>query len=146
MKKSNVLIRSAGIVVVKKVGDQYLFLLLRAWNFWNHAKGRVQGGETLLETAIRETEEETTIKKDELNFKWGYDFYTTEPYLKGKKTGTYFVAETTREKIELPYSAEIGKPEHEEYRWVTFEEAINLTNERIGKVVKWANEKTKGNL
>jgi len=135
------MIRSAGIVVVRKVEDQYLFLLLRSYNHWDHAKGRQELGETLLETAIREIEEETTIIKDELSFNWGYDSYTTEPYLKGKKTGTYFVAETAREVIDLPYSDEIGKSEHEQYGWFTFEQAMKLANERIGKVVKWANKK-----
>lgn len=140
------LIRSAGVVVVRKVDGQYMFLLLRSYNFWDHAKGHVELHETLLEAAIRETEEETTITLAELDFNWGYDSYTTEKYLKGTKTGTYFVAETTREKIELPISPELGFPEHQEYRWVTFDQAIKLTNERIGKVVKWANNKIKGTV
>jgi bis(5'-nucleosidyl)-tetraphosphatase len=138
------MIRSAGIVVVRKVGGQYLFLLLRSYNFWDHGKGRNEEGETLLETAIREVEEETTLTKDELAFNWGYDSYTTEPYLKGKKTGTYFVAETTREEIDLPISPELGFPEHQEWRWVDFHQAMQMTNERIGKVIQWAKDKITG--
>lgn len=135
------LIRSAGIVIVRKVDNQYLFLLLRSYNFWDSAKGRQEPGEDILMTAVRETFEETTITAAELDFKWGYDSYTTEPYKKGTKTGTYFLAETIRKTIELPISPELGKPEHEEYRWLNYDEAKKKTNKRIGKVLDWAQNK-----
>jgi len=136
---------SAGIVPVRKTNNGYLFLLLRAWNFWDFPKGRVESGEETINTAIRETEEEASIPANRLDFKWGKDSYTTEPYLKKKnKVGVYFLAETDKEDIVLPYSEEIGKPEHEEYRWVTYDDAQNLTNERIGAVLKWAYNKMLG--
>ena len=138
------MIRSAGIVIVRKVKGEYNFLLLRSYNFFDFPKGRQNQGEALLETAIRETEEETTIKSSELDFKWGKESYTTEPYLKGKKIGTYFLAETSREVIELPISPELGKPENDGWVWASYEKAKPLTNARIGKVIDWAWNKIKG--
>ena len=66
------LIVSAGIVPVRFVNDEPLFLLLRSFgSFWDHPKGRVEDGEELLDAAMREILEETSITKDELNFRWG---------------------------------------------------------------------------
>lgn len=139
------MIKSAGIVPVKKMNDEYKFLILKTYNFVDFPKGRQEPGETLLQTAIREIGEETTIKPEELNFKWGIDSYTTEPYLKGKnKTTTYFVAETTRETIELPISLELGKPENDDWGWKSYKETKQLVNARIGKVIDWAWNKIKG--
>lgn len=135
---------SAGIVVVRMVDDEPLFLLLRSWNFWDSPKGRVEPGESDLEAAIRETGEEASIPKDKLDFKWGTQYHETEPYRKKKdKIGRYFVALTAQEEIELPINEELGKPEHEEYRWVTYDKAQEMTNARIGGVLKWANDKVK---
>ena len=133
--------KSAGIVPIKLEDGEYLFLLLRSYNFWDFPKGRIEPYESALSAAIRETYEETTIPDQQLLFVWGTDSYTTEPYKKGIKTGTYFVAKTTATTIDLPYSEEIGKPEHEEFRWVTYEEGKKLTNKRIGGVLEWAYKK-----
>jgi 8-oxo-dGTP pyrophosphatase MutT (NUDIX family) len=134
--------RSAGIVVVRKTDGEYKFLMLRFKWFYDFPKGRNEVGETLLETAIRETEEEASISRGELSFRWGLSSYTTEPYLKNKdKTTTYFLAETSKEDIILPINPELGMPEHDSYSWLSYDEAKKVTNNRIGKVVDWANER-----
>ncbi len=126
---------SAGVVVVRKEGDHYLFLLLRAYRYWDFPKGIVEKGEDPLDAAKREVEEETTIT--DLDFKWGLDHMDTGPYNRGK-IARYYVAETKKKNIELPVNPEIGKPEHDEYRWVTYEEALKLVGDRVKPVVKWA--------
>lgn len=138
------LVNAAGIVPVRIVDGQPLFLMLRAWTFWDFPKGRPEERETKLETALRETQEEASIPSDALEFVWGKKGYTTEPFKKGTKVTTYFVARTEQEEITLPVSPELGKPEHNEYRWVTYEEGKELTNERIGKVLDWAYELIQG--
>lgn len=140
--KSNI-IKSAGIVIVRFDRHQLLFLLLRVWKYWDFPKGRVEDGENCLRTAIRETHEEASIKEEDLNFKWGFESYVTDPYngYQGKKIGEYFIAETIKEFIELPISKELGKPEHDEFRWVDYNEGQRLTNRRIGDVLKWAHNK-----
>jgi bis(5'-nucleosidyl)-tetraphosphatase len=137
------MIKSAGIVVIRFSSGRPLFLLLRIWKYWEFPKGRVENNENCLMTAIRETYEEASIKEEELNFKWGLDSYITSPYngYQGKKIAEYFIAETARKFIELPISKELGKPEHDEFRWVHYEEGQRLTNYRIGNVLKWAHNK-----
>jgi len=140
-QRDKVSVRSAGIVPVRKVGDEYLVLMLRAYSFWDFPKGRVEAGEELIDAAIRETKEEASISPNDLVFNWGKEGYTTEPFKKGTKTATYFVAQTTTEEITLPISPELGKPEHDAYEWMTFEKAKQITIERVAKVAEWAHKK-----
>ena len=50
----------------------------------------------------------------------------------------YFLAETDKGVIELPVSAELGRPEHHEWRWVSFDEAEELLPPRLGVILDWA--------
>jgi len=131
---------SVGIVPVRKVEGQYLFLLLRAHDYWDFPKGGMEQDESLLDTALRETEEETTLTEDNLNFKWGKIFKESEPYKKGNKIAIYFIAETDEEKVDLPINPELGKPEHDGFKWLTYDQASKLVIKRIQEILDWANE------
>ena len=135
------MIKSCGIVVVRLEDGEYKFLMLRAGKFWEAGpKGKPEPNETQFETAIRETQEETGLCEKDLNFHWDKINYTTESYKKNKKTVTYFIAHTNVTNITIPYNPEINKYEHDEWAWMTYNEALQLSNERIQKVLKWANE------
>ncbi|MDH3914550.1 MAG: NUDIX domain-containing protein [Chromatiales bacterium] len=126
---------SAGVVVVRSVGDEWRFLLLRAFSHWDFPKGMVEAGESPVEAAVREVEEETTL--GDLRFDWGAEFVETGPYSRGK-VARYYIARTERRKVDLPTNPELGRPEHSEYRWVCAEEASRLTSPRVQPVVDWA--------
>jgi bis(5'-nucleosidyl)-tetraphosphatase len=127
--------RSAGVVVVRRVDGEWRVLLLRAYNYWDCPKGVVEPGEDPLATARREVREETGI--EELDFRWGHDYVETAPYSKNK-VARYYLASTTTGVDQLPVSATLGKPEHHEFRWCTFEDAAGLTVERLRSVLRWA--------
>ena len=110
-------------------------LLLRAYSNWDFPKGKVEAGEDELSAARREVEEETGLAAVE--FPFGEEFKETLPYA-GRKVARYYLAETGEEKIELPVSAELGRPEHHEYRWVSFDEAEELLPPRLSIVLEWA--------
>jgi len=129
---------SAGVVVVRRVDDEWRVLLLRVYNYWDFPKGRVETGETALATAKRETREETTL--DDLEFAWGESFMDTAPYGREKKVARFFLARTTTEKISLPVNPELGKPEHHEWRWCDWESAEQLVPERVWPVLRWAQD------
>jgi len=133
--KSSAQIRSAGIVVVRRDGDQWRVLLLRAYNYWDCPKGVVEAGEDPLATARREVREETGI--EELIFRWGEDFVETDPYSRNK-VARYYLAETTAPDVHLPVNPALGTPEHHEYRWLTFNAAKTLAVPRIAAVLEWA--------
>ena len=130
--------RSAGVVVVRREGDRWVVLLLRAYRNWDFPKGLKEPGETLLATARRETREETGLT--DLDFHWGHDSIDTDMY-GDHKIATFFLAATTQAEIELPVNPELGYPEHNEYRWVTVQEAQALLPPRLQPVLAWVRKR-----
>ena len=126
---------SAGVVVVRKTADTWRYLLLRAGSYWDFPKGMVEPGEDPLAAAIRETEEETTLT--DLDFRWGRAYIETEPYGKNK-IARYYLAESKTGEVNLPVSAELGHPEHDEFRWLDYEAARGLLVPRVMAVLEWA--------
>ncbi|MEF3168443.1 MAG: NUDIX domain-containing protein [Deltaproteobacteria bacterium] len=127
---------SAGVIVVRKDGEDWKYLLLRAYQYWDFPKGIVEDGEDPVHAARREVEEETAITS--LDFRWGLDYRETGPYNRGK-VARYYLAETMTSEVDLPVNPEIGHPEHEEFRWVTYEEARGLVAPRVLEALEWAN-------
>jgi 8-oxo-dGTP pyrophosphatase MutT (NUDIX family) len=132
--------RAAGAVVFRRTERGVLLLLLRAYKNWDFPKGMVEPGEDALAAARREVEEETGLA--DLDYPFGDEYKETLPY-NGNKVARYYLAETGAEKIELPVSPELGRPEHHEYRWVSFDEAEDLLPPRLALVLEWA-KKTLG--
>ncbi len=129
---------SAGVVVARRAGSGGRLLVLRAYRNGDFPKGRLEPGETPLDAAIRETAEEAGIS--DLAFHWGKAYCETEPYRQGK-VARYYLAETTRTAITLPVSPELGRPEHDEWRWVSFGEAARLLPPRLQPVLAWAEKR-----
>ncbi len=131
-------ILSAGVVVVRWNRDHYDYLLLRAYNYWDFPKGIVESGETPLQAAIREVQEETGIC--DLQFRWGEVYRETPPYNQGRKVARYYIAETGASGVLLPVNPLLGRPEHSAYRWVRRAEAWRLLTLRVRMVLEWADE------
>jgi 8-oxo-dGTP pyrophosphatase MutT (NUDIX family) len=129
---------SAGVVVVRREDGHWRYLLLRAFNHWDFPKGMVEDGEEPLAAAVREVQEESLI--DDLVFAWGDGSTQTGPY-SGGKVARYYLAETRRAEVTLPFNPLIGRPEHSEYRWVDYDEAMKLVSPRVRPVVRWAAER-----
>src|SRR3989344_9619528 len=126
---------SAGAVIVRRFDDRYRYLLLRVRDYWDFPKGIVEPGEDPLAAAIRETEEETTLTN--LVFRWGHAFIETEPYGKNK-IARYYLAESSKGEVFLPVTEELGKPEHDEFRWMEYDAARGLLVPRVLAVLNWA--------
>ena len=130
--------RSAGIVVVRNIGGARHCLLLRAFRNWDFPKGLVDQDETPLSAARRETAEETSLTT--LAFDWGEAFCETAPYARGK-VARYYLARSDDDPVSLPISAELGRPEHHEFRWVPFTDARAMLPPRLLPVIEWAASK-----
>lgn len=128
---------SCGFVIVRETDDKCLTLMLRAWHHWDFPKGLREDGEEALEAAIREVGEETGIA--DLQLSWGNRFLDTGPYSRGK-TARYYLASSATAEVVMGPSPETGEPEHHEWRWVTFDEAYDLSSPRVKNVVKWARQ------
>jgi 8-oxo-dGTP pyrophosphatase MutT (NUDIX family) len=133
--------RAAGVVPVRFIGDAPRFLLLRCFSYWDFPKGELEPDEEPLAAALREAEEETSLTG--LRLRWGEDWIETERYGRGK-IARYYVAEAPSGDVTLPVSAELGRPEHDEWRWVSAEEAEALLNPRLRRVLAWARARIGG--
>ncbi|HPA15871.1 MAG TPA: NUDIX domain-containing protein [Desulfobacterales bacterium] len=130
------MIRSAGIVVVRKDKYQWKYLFLRSYRNWDFPKGVVEADETPLEAAKREVREETGISG--LIFQWGNEFKETLPYDRGRKVARYYIANTTESKVVFSINPDLGKPEHHEYRWLSYDEIKRIAPERLLIIIEWA--------
>jgi len=135
--------RSAGIVIVRRWGAGWRFLVLRAYTYWDFPKGGIEPGESPLDAAKREAREETTLT--ELSFHWGEDWIETEPYASGK-IARYYLAEAAAGDVRLEPAPGARHPEHHEYRWIDRAEAGRLLVPRMLRILDWALERLDGAL
>jgi len=82
-------------------------------------------------------EEETSLAN--LGFPWSEVFRETEPYGAGK-VARYYLAAVHEAEATLPISAELGRPEHHQYRWLPYGEARALLSARLITILDWARE------
>jgi 8-oxo-dGTP pyrophosphatase MutT (NUDIX family) len=109
--------------------------MLRAYRNWDFPKGVLEPGEEPLEAARREVREETLI--EDLQFTWGEEYRETAPY-SNNKVARYYVGETHTERVSLPVSPELGRPEHNESRWLDLAGALSVSSPRVEPIVRWA--------
>ena len=126
---------SAGIIPVQDGTAGPRVLLLRAYRYWDFPKGEIDPGEDPLAAARRELIEETGL--GDIDFRWGAVYIETERYGRGK-IARYYLAQVNDGEVQLPVSPELGRAEHDEYRWVTPAEASDLLNDRVRRVLTWA--------
>jgi 8-oxo-dGTP pyrophosphatase MutT (NUDIX family) len=129
--------RAAGAVIFRRTERGVRFLVLRAYANWDFPKGLVEAGESEFDAARREVAEETGLA--DLDFPLGEAYRETLPYA-NRKVARYYLAETDQAEITLPVSPELGRPEHDEWRWVSYEEAEDLLPPRLSRVLDWARD------
>ena len=88
-----------------------------------------------LAAARREVREESAIS--DLRFTWGEDYRETEPY-GNNKVARYYIAETQTLGVTLPVNPDLGRPEHNEGRWLTLDAARKLSSPRVVAIIEWA--------
>ncbi len=122
---------SAGIVLFRKEESKNLFLLLHyPSGHWDFVKGKMEKNETIHETAIRETKEETGITDVKFldNFEEWIEYnFQYQGELVHKKV-VFFLAETNTKNIEISH-------EHLDYTWVDYNTAMEKTTFDNAKTV-----------
>ena len=132
----------AGFVVYRRTVDGMKFLLLyRRGNYWNFPKGHFKSGERSIDTALRELEEETGIKKSELRIIPNFRAYERFYFRVGNEgiydTVILFLAETHKADIK------IVPREHSGFAWFLYRDAVNIIGKKYGgtrNVLKQAND------
>ena len=135
---------SAGVVPVRMLHGVPHYLLLRVFNYWDFPKGLLDDGEAPQQAAQRELAEETGLQ--ELEWPWGKHYVETPPYGSKHKVARYYLALVARGEVFLPVSEELGRPEHDEFRWVPYVAARRLLNDRVAAVLDWAHARVDQSL
>lgn len=131
----------AGFVIFRRTTDGIKFLLLyRRGSYWNFPKGHFKPGERTIDTALRELEEETGIKKAELRIVPNFRAYERFHFQVGNErifdTVILFLAETHKAEIR------IEPREHSGYAWFLPRDASSIIGKKYEdtrKVLRQAN-------
>ena len=117
------LIRASGVVVYYLADDEPQFLLLRSRRdrSWGFPKGHLIDGEGVLQGAMRELWEETSIHEVTLipGFIEHISYRVNRAGRFRRKTVTYFLGRVETSTVRL-------SEEHSEYRWAMVEDARKL--------------------
>jgi 8-oxo-dGTP pyrophosphatase MutT (NUDIX family) len=130
-------VRSAGVVIARLRSGNWRLLVLRAARNWDFPKGLIGEGEDALETARREATEETGIA--DLTFDAAESHKETIAFGTGE-IARYYLAITNTEEVTLAIAHELGRPAHDEWRWVTFDEAEDVLPPRLTAVLEWVRD------
>ncbi|XP_062621406.1 bis(5'-nucleosyl)-tetraphosphatase [asymmetrical]-like [Saccostrea cucullata] len=113
---------AAGFIIFRRIEKEVQYLLLQTSygeHHWTPPKGHVDPGESELQTALRETEEEAGLKKEDFNM---YEnFQRTLNYeVRGKpKRVVYWLSELKNPSIPIKLSEE-----HIDYKWLNLPSAL----------------------
>ena len=122
---------SAGIVLFRREDSKNLFLLLHyPSGHWDFVKGKMEKGESIQQTAIRETKEETGITDVRFidNFEEWIEYnFQYKGELVHKKV-VFFLAETKENKITI-------SEEHLDFTWMDYTTAMEKTTFDNAKTV-----------
>ena len=139
---------AAGVIVIDtKTQDEPAVLCLRAYSNWDFPKGAVEENEPIVVAAFRELEEETgyTLKDVSLTRLGVYSQIPIRTkYGKGKNEKSVTLIVTSLANFEkepvLKVNPELGKPEHDEWRWVKLSELEALLPKHFTSVSKYLNK------
>lgn len=130
--------KSCGFIPVLKDEKELLFLMIHQQenNIWCFPKGGQHEGETDMETALRELEEEVGI----VNIDVIEGFSIKEAYISKDETGPCDKEVILYAGIVASKDVKIQEEEVKDYRWVTFTEGMELlTYERTGESLQSIN-------
>jgi len=125
----------AGFVIFRRTEEGIKFLLLyKGGTYWNFPKGHFESGETGLETALRETYEETGLKKSDLKIIPEFRAYEKFSFPSGNqmiyKNLILYLAETNKEEIK------ISPREHFGFGWFLYRDAVKTIGKKYSGVKK----------
>ncbi|GFO33258.1 Bis(5'-nucleosyl)-tetraphosphatase [asymmetrical]-like protein [Plakobranchus ocellatus] len=124
MTSQNLPTVAAGFIIYRKVENQPEYLFLQTSygrHHWTPPKGHVDPGESEFETALRETEEEAGIKREQMKVE--EDFQRTLHYtVQGKpKRVVYWLSELSNPDDPIKLS-----DEHKDFQWQKLDKACEL--------------------
>ena len=115
------------------MGSPVVHVARALWQIpWHEAEYRVEA-----ELSSRPGPERYAFFRTLARSDWGEAYIETGPYGSRKKVARYYLARTERRHIILPIAPDIGRPEHDEWRWVDLDRARSMLPPRLQAVLDW---------
>lgn len=118
---------SAGVVIY--TGDPREYLLLHyPSGHWDFPKGHVEAGETDLQAALREVQEETGMRVVDVHpgFLHDFEYYYKREGATIRKSVAYFVGRVPAREVQVSH-------EHRGFVWLPYEKALERITYRNAK-------------
>jgi len=136
--------RSAGAVIFHDDSEREFLLLHYESGHWDYVKGHIENEESEIKTLIRETEEETGIKEEDIKiidgFKEKIEYFYRHEGKVIKKEVVFYLAKSKTKTVKISH-------EHIGYKWLPYDEALNqLTFKNAKDILKKADKFLKGRL
>jgi len=115
---------SCGAVIYRKVQGRVLFLILKHANggHWSLAKGHTEPGESEVQTALREIDEETGLR---VKLRTGFrEVIRYSPSRDVEKTVVFFLAKAKSKKVKLQESEILNAV------WLELDDALRLVTHK----------------
>jgi bis(5'-nucleosidyl)-tetraphosphatase len=136
-------LHSAGAVIFRREEGMVYYLLLQySLSYWGLAKGGIEKGEKVEETAAREIQEETGLSDIHFvdGFKVDIGYFFKREGQKIFKDVSFLLAETCRKDVKISF-------EHIGYIWLPFKEAVEkVTFQNEKKLLQLANDFVSGRV
>jgi len=128
--------KSAGAVVFRDSEEGRRYLLLQNSGRWDFPKGRVEPGESELQTVRREVSEETGITDLRIvpGFRKVIEYFYRRDGKNVHKQVVYLLAATDHEAVKISF-------EHQGYGWFPYQEALHRASYNNSKVTLGEAEK-----
>nr|XP_053648316.1 bis(5'-nucleosyl)-tetraphosphatase [asymmetrical]-like [Cherax quadricarinatus]XP_053648317.1 bis(5'-nucleosyl)-tetraphosphatase [asymmetrical]-like [Cherax quadricarinatus]XP_053648318.1 bis(5'-nucleosyl)-tetraphosphatase [asymmetrical]-like [Cherax quadricarinatus]XP_053648319.1 bis(5'-nucleosyl)-tetraphosphatase [asymmetrical]-like [Cherax quadricarinatus]XP_053648320.1 bis(5'-nucleosyl)-tetraphosphatase [asymmetrical]-like [Cherax quadricarinatus]XP_053648321.1 bis(5'-nucleosyl)-tetraph len=117
-------VRASGLIIFRRVSEEFEYLLLkssRPEGHWTPPKGHVDRGESEMEAAIRETEEEAGLRSEQLTVIDGFQRILEYNVEKKPKSVVYWAAE-----LKNPTATVSLSNEHVEFSWAPLAKSCDL--------------------
>ncbi|HAN98978.1 MAG TPA: DNA mismatch repair protein MutT [Planctomycetaceae bacterium] len=129
---------AAGMLIARRTSEGRVeLLLMRHADRWDLPKGHAEPGESLRETAMRETEEETGLARELLRTDDTFEFVTRYRVAKRGEPGRTVLKEV---RIGLAWlvvpDTPIRPTEHPDYRWFTWTPELRLQPQTIDPLLR----------
>ncbi len=128
-------VQAAGVLLVVADGQPprrpRQFLLMRHTDRWDLPKGHCEAGETLRETALRETEEETGIRASRIHLVDGFTYTLEYPVTYAAPTKQTFTKRVTYFLGRLDDVQKVKCTEHQGFQWFPWDPPHRIQTQTI---------------
>jgi bis(5'-nucleosidyl)-tetraphosphatase len=137
-------IKAAGILLITTVPQTPQFLLMRHRDRWDLPKGHCETGETFLQTALRETEEETGIPAESISLDQSFSFQLIYPVTYKRRGDQVFEKQVQYFLGYIEHIPTLTITEHESAEWIDWNPPHTIQTQTIDPLLSAVAEHLSG--